>query len=104
MTDDALTQMLRRAATVENPPPASGIGTGIGLDVMSRVRVDEGRARRWRVFVRLMLGAALLAGVLTAVGIGWALAIQDDTHARNPTPPPRMGLFGDRNLEGSGTP
>ncbi|WP_449067129.1 hypothetical protein [Prosthecobacter sp.] len=56
---------------------------------MDRVRMDDGRARRWRVFIQLMVGAALVAGLVTAVLIGWSKARRDETHQT----PPTMSLF-----------
>lgn len=85
MTDRQLDQILKRAACSGAAPASLGSG------IMARVRVDDGRARRWRVFIQLMMGAALLAGVLTAISIGWALAARDETH----NTPPAMRLFGE---------
>ncbi len=75
--------MLDRAASAGMPDATLRGG------IMDRVRLDDGRTRRWRVFIQLMLGAALAAGLATAVLIGWSKARNDDTHQ---TPPP-MGLF-----------
>lgn len=83
MTDHQLDQMLRRAA-FPGPPAAS-----VQEDVMARLRVDDGRARRWRVFVQLMIVTALVAGLLTAGFVCWSLAMRDTTHSL----PPPMGLF-----------
>lgn len=83
MTQRDLVQMLERAAS-EGMPDAS-----LHRGIMERVRMDDGRARRWRVFVQLMLVAALVAGVVTAVAIGWSKAERDETHQT----PPTMNLF-----------
>lgn len=94
MTESELTQILQRAGALGNP---SSVLDRKGL--MHRLRCDDGRTKRWRVFIRLMLGAALLAGVATATFIGWSLALKDDTHDRSPAP--KMGLFRE---EGAQTP
>lgn len=83
MNQRDLVQMLDRAASAGMPDASLHRG------IMERVRMDDGRARRWRVFVQLMLGAALVAGVVTAVAIGWSKAERDETHAT----PPTMNLF-----------
>lgn len=75
--------MLDRAASAGMPDASLHRG------IMERVRIDDGRARRWRVFVQLMLAAALVAGVVTAVVIGWSKALGDETHQT----PPTMNLF-----------
>lgn len=84
MTDRQLDQIFKRAASGTTP-------VSLGGGVMQRLRIDDGRQRRWRVFVQMMIGAALVAGLVTAVSIGWSLAAKDETHD---TPPP-MGLFGE---------
>jgi hypothetical protein len=56
---------------------------------MARVRVDDGRARRWRSFVQWLLILAAISGIVTASMIGWVLASRDTTHAT----PPTMELF-----------
>lgn len=64
-------------------------GISLGSEVMARVRVDEGRAKRWRSFVRWLLILAAISGVVTAGMIGWSMALKDTTH----TTPPTMNLF-----------
>lgn len=83
MTQRDLVQMLDRAASAGMPDASLHQG------IMERVRMDDGRARRWRVMVQLMLGAALVAGVVTAVAVGWSRALHDETHQT----PPTMNLF-----------
>lgn len=75
--------MLDRAASAGMPDASVRSG------VMDRVRTDDGRARRWRVFVQLMVGAALVAGLVTAVAVGWSRALRDESHQT----PPTMSLF-----------
>ena len=84
MNENELNHMLKRAA-------ATGATTGISLgsEVMARVRVDEGRAKRWRSFVRWLLILAAISGVVTAGMVGWSMAVKDTTH----TTPPTMNLF-----------
>lgn len=77
--------MLKHAATA---PPAA-VPSALEEAIMARVRVDDGRARRWRSFVQWLLILAALTGILTASMIGWALASRDTTHAI----PPTMELF-----------
>lgn len=77
--------MLKHAATV---PPAA-VPSALEEAIMARVRVDDGRARRWRSFVQWLLILAALTGIGTASMIGWALASCDTTH----TTPPTMELF-----------
>ncbi|MDP1590172.1 MAG: hypothetical protein Q8M07_20630 [Prosthecobacter sp.] len=76
--------MLKRAAN-------AGAMTGISLEsaVMARVRADDGRAKRWRSFVRWLLILAAISGVVTAGMVGWSMALKDTTH----TTPPTMNLF-----------
>jgi hypothetical protein len=85
MDDNELNQILKRAATAT---PAV-LPSSLGGQIMARVRVDDGRARRWRSFVQWLLILGFIAGVLTAAIIGWSLASRDRTHAV----PPSMGLF-----------
>lgn len=84
MNENELNHMLKRAAS-------AGAMTGISLEseVMARVRVDDGRAKRWRSFVQWLLILAAIAGVVTAGMIGWSMALRDTTH----TTPPQMNLF-----------
>lgn len=77
--------MLKHAATA---PPVD-VPSALEEAIMARVRVDDGRARRWRSFVRWLLILAALTGIVTASLIGWALASRDTTH----TTPPTMELF-----------
>jgi hypothetical protein len=56
---------------------------------MARVRVDDGRARRWWSFVRWVLVLAAVSGIVTAGVIGWSMALRDQTHMT----PPKMKLF-----------
>ncbi len=77
--------MLKHAATA--PPVA--VPSALEEAIMARVRVDDGRARRWRSFVQWLLILAALTGIATASMIGWALASRDTTH----TTPPTMELF-----------
>lgn len=77
--------MLKHAATA---PPAA-VPSALEEAIMARVRVDDGRARRWRSFVHWLLILAALTGIGTASMIGWALASRDTTH----TTPPTMELF-----------
>lgn len=77
--------MLKHAATA--PPVA--VPSALEEAIMARVRVDDGRARRWRSFVQWLLILAALTGIVTAGMIGWALASRDTTH----TTPPTMELF-----------
>ena len=77
--------MLRHAAA---SPPAA-VPPALEETIMARVRVDDGRARRWRSFLQWLLVLAAISGIATAALIGWALASRDTTHAR----PPTMELF-----------
>jgi type VI protein secretion system component VasF len=85
MNDTDLNRMLQRAATTAPavPPPA------LEDEVMARVRVDDGRAKRWRSFVLWVLALAAVSGVVTAGVIGWSKALHDPTHST----PPKMKLF-----------
>ena len=56
---------------------------------MDRVRVDDGRARRWRSYIKWALILVLTSGVGTGLLVGWSLAARDQTH----TVPPPMKLF-----------
>ncbi len=85
MNDDDLNRLLKRAATAAPaalPPSLEGA-------VMARVRTDDGRAKRRRVFVQWLLILAAISGMLVAGMIGWTLASRDTTH----TTPPAMNLF-----------
>ncbi len=85
MNDDDLNRMLRRAASTG---PAV-IPPTLEDTIMARVRVDDGRARRWRSFVQWLLLLTAIAGVATACVVGWTLAARDTTH----TTPPSMPVF-----------
>lgn len=85
MNDHDLDRMLKHATNAGgHMPPAS-----FESEIMARVRVDDGRIKRWRSFVRWMLILAAAAGVVTACLTGWSLALRDKTH----TTPPAMNLF-----------
>lgn len=56
---------------------------------MARVKVDDGRAKRWRSFVQWLLVLALVTGAITAGMICWSMASRDTTHSV----PPTMKLF-----------
>jgi hypothetical protein len=85
MNETDLNRMLQRAATtVPAMPPAT-----LEHEIMARVRLDDGRTRRWRSFVLWVLALTTLSGILTAGVIGWSKALQDHTHSK----PPRMKLF-----------
>lgn len=77
--------MLKHAATA---PPAA-LPSALEATIMARVRVDDGRARRWRSFVQWLLILAAISGIVTAVLVGWTMASRDTTH----TTPPTMELF-----------
>ena len=85
MTDDDLNRVLKRAAAAL---PAAMPET-LESAIMAQVRTDDGRAKRWRSFVRWLLILAAVCGVATASVIGWSLASRDTTH----TTPPSMNLF-----------
>lgn len=85
MNDTDLNRMLQRAATTVPVVPRAALEH----EIMARVRVDDGRARRWRSFVLWVLILAALSGIVTAGVIGWSKALQDHTH----TTPPKMKLF-----------
>ncbi len=83
MNDTDLNRMLKHAAIPAAAPPA------LEEMIMARVRVDDGRARRWRSFVQWLLLLAAISGIVTASMVGWILASRDTTH----TTPPTMELF-----------
>jgi len=85
MNDTDLNRMLKHAATA---PPAT-VPHALEEMIMARVRIDDGRARRWRSFVQWLLLLAAISGIVTASMIGWVLASRDTTHAT----PPAMELF-----------
>ena len=84
MNDSELDRMLKNAATTQAAVPR-----GLEQMIMERVRTDDGRARRWRSFVKWLLLLAAISGMVTAGVVGWAMASQDTTH----TMPPAMELF-----------
>ena len=85
MNDTDLSNLLRHAASAMPLESADSLQS----DIMARVKVDEGRAQRWRSFVRWLLLLAAISGVLTAAVICWSLASRDTTHAL----PPAMNLL-----------
>lgn len=85
MNDSDLNGMLRRAASAA---PAT-VPSSLEEAIMARVKVDDGRAKRWRSFVQWLLVLALISGVITACMICWTLASRDTTHSV----PPTMELF-----------
>lgn len=85
MNESKLCTLLQRAAV--NSPAAEDASQREAI--MACVRVDEGRAQRWRSFVRWLLALVLLSGLVAAGVVAWSLASQDQTHAR----PPRLELF-----------
>lgn len=85
MDDLELNRMLKNAAAAR--PMA--VPTALEKMIMARVRVDDGRARRWRSFVHWLLIVAAISGIVTAGMVGWALASRDTTHSK----PPTMELF-----------
>jgi hypothetical protein len=77
--------MLKRAASaMPGVVPASLEST-----IMARVKVDDGRAKRWRSFVQWLLLLAAISGMITAGMVCWSMASRDTTH----TVPPTMKLF-----------
>ena len=84
MNDTDLNRMLKHAAATPAAVPGA-----LEEMIMARVRVDDGRARRWRSFVQWLLILASICGIGTAGMIGWAKASRDTTHAT----PPVMKLF-----------
>lgn len=85
MNDTDLDRMLKRIPGAD----AFACPPSFESEVMARVRVDDGRARRWRWLLRWLLVTAAISAVLTAGAVGWSLARQDTTH----TTPPAMNLF-----------
>ncbi|MES2594024.1 MAG: hypothetical protein V4662_01740 [Verrucomicrobiota bacterium] len=85
MNDSDLNGMLRRAASAA---PAA-MPSSLEKSIMARVKVDDGRTKRWRSFVQWLLVLALVTGAITAGMICWTLASRDTTHAV----PPTMKLF-----------
>jgi hypothetical protein len=85
MNDSELDRMLRNAA--EATPVAAP--RGLEQMIMERVRVDGGRAKRMRSFIKWLLLLAGISGMVTAGVVGWAKASRDTTH----TMPPTMELF-----------
>ncbi|MBN8418531.1 MAG: hypothetical protein J0L73_06435 [Verrucomicrobia bacterium] len=85
MNDSDLDRMLKHAATAA----PSAAPRALDELIMARVKVDDGRARRWRSFVQWLLLLAAISGIATAGMVGWSLASRDTTH----TTPPTMELF-----------
>jgi heme oxygenase len=85
MNDSDLNGMLRRAASAA---PAA-MPSSLEKSIMARVKVDDGRAKRWRSFVQWLLVIALVTGAITAAMICWSMASRDTTHSV----PPTMKLF-----------
>ncbi len=85
MNDSDLNGMLRRAASAA----PTAMPSSLEESIMARVKVDDGRAKRWRSFVQWLLVLALVTGAITAGMICWTLASRDTTHAV----PPTMKLF-----------
>jgi hypothetical protein len=85
MNDADLNSMLKRAASaMPGVVPAS-----LESPIMARVKVDDGRAKRWRSFVQWLLLLAAISGMITAGMVCWSMASRDTTH----TVPPTMKLF-----------
>lgn len=83
MNETDLNRMLKHAAAT----PAAGPRA---LEtIMARVRVDDGRAKRWRSFVQWLLILAAISAMAIAGMVGWSLASKDTTH----TTPPAMEIF-----------
>jgi hypothetical protein len=85
MNEVDLNNLLKRAALTT--PKALLLASEPALT--EKLRSDDGRARRWLFFVRLLLIGSLVSGVATAGVVCWRLASQDKTH----TTPPTMCLF-----------
>lgn len=83
MNETDLNRMLKHAAA------APAAGPRALETIMARVRVDDGRARRWRSFVQWLLILAAIFAMAIAGMVGWSLASKDTTH----TTPPTMELF-----------
>lgn len=85
MTDSDLNRMFKHVAEAK-PTAMPGKLEDV---IMARVRVDEGRAKRWRSFVQWLLVLASISGIVIASSVGWAMASRDTTHST----PPTMQLF-----------
>ncbi len=85
MNEVDLNSLLKRAALTTQKAPLLTRESAL----TEKLRNDDGRARRWRFFVRLLLIGSLVSGVATAGAVCWTLASQDKTH----TTPPTMRLF-----------
>ena len=85
MNEVDLNSLLKRAALTT--PRAMLLSSESALT--EKLRNDDGRARRWRFFIRLLFIGSLVSGVATAGVVCWSLASQDKTH----TAPPTMRLF-----------
>ncbi len=85
MNDTDLNAMLKRAASAM----PGGVPASLESTIMARVKVDDGRAKRWRSFVQWLLLLAAISGIVTAGMVCWSMASRDTTH----TVPPTMKLF-----------
>lgn len=85
MNHDEFNHVLRQAAS------AGSLASPVSLRgaIMARVRVDDGRERRWRSFVRWIVVIGAGSGLAAACAVGWSLASRDTTHNQ----PPPMPLF-----------
>lgn len=85
MNEVDLNGLLKRAAlTLQKSPLLTNESA-----LTDKLRYDDGRTRRRRFFVRLLVIGSLVSGVATAGVVCWMLASQDTTHAT----PPTMRLF-----------
>jgi hypothetical protein len=85
MNEVDLNCLLKRAALTS--PRAMLLSSEFAFT--EKLQNDDGRARRWRLFVWLLFIGSLVSGVATASMVCWSLASQDKTH----TTPPTMPLF-----------
>ena len=85
MNESDLQGMLQRATALS----ADSLPGSLRTEIMRRVRMDDGRARRWRSFTLWLLGLGLISGLGTALVIGWSKASRDTVHSR----PPRLELI-----------
>lgn len=92
MNETELNSLLKRTAW----DAPGGLLPSRDGELKKRLQCDDGRAQRWRFFVRLLLTASLITGVVTAILVCWSLASQDQTHAI----PPTMTLFREAKAQG----